>query len=245
MRSPIFPSLDHKSLWIKRTRDLALNNIEKAVVEGGINAMTDEEVTAALASIRHEETSSVLEDGRVEVLDPPLSMQARVPKLVIVTDDDNDVPTDRYSMPFTGVTNPDVPVRPYVSPQRPPLRFDQPVPGLSRDSVPRDSVPHDFRESTTDSVRARRTPIPTIESQTKPPAKFKSEEMSFVKVDVFLKKMERSNQLRASLSLSIFAISPRFLEISKLGLCSIPGRGIRQDGLLQRRLHPMQPLLHW
>ena len=47
-----------------------------------------------------------------------------------------------------------------------------------------------LRESTSDSVRARRAPVPTIESQTKPPSKFKGE-MSFIKVDVFPKKFER------------------------------------------------------
>ena len=54
------------------------------------------------------------------------------------------------------------------------------------------SMPREFaRESTTDSMPARHTPIPTIESQSKPPTRFKGEDSTFIKVDVFLKKMER------------------------------------------------------
>ena len=212
-RSPQFGSLDRKDLWVERTRDATLTDVAKYGIEVEIGAMTDEEVTAALASIRHEEASSVLEDEKEEVQDPPLSMPG-VPKHVTVTDDDNndEDPTDRYSMPFTRVTDTEVPIHPYVSQQRPPVRFDQPVHPLPRNSVPRDSVPRDLRESTTDSVRARRAPIPTIESQTKPPAKFKGEEMSFVKVDVFLKKMERYLRTGHGLDLSLEDISDYVLD---------------------------------
>jgi hypothetical protein len=170
-----------------------LTDVVKLGVEVEIGAMTDEEVTAALASIRYEETSRVLEDEKEDVQDSPLSTPAVVLKHVTVTDDDNDDedPTNRYSMPFTRVKDPEAPIHAYVSQQRPHVRFDQPAHPLSRDSVPRDSVARNLRESTTDSVGARRAPIPTIESQTKPPEKFKGEEMSFIKVDVFLKKMER------------------------------------------------------
>ena len=54
-----------------------------------------------------------------------------VPKPVTVTDDDNEDPTDRYSMLFIRVTEPEVLVRPHVSQQRPPVTLDQSVPGLS------------------------------------------------------------------------------------------------------------------
>jgi hypothetical protein len=76
---------------------------------------------------------------------------------------------------------PDIPVQPYVSQRR--VRYEEP----RRVDLPREFA----REPTTDSMRARRTPIPTIESQSKPPTKFKGEDSTFIKVDVFLKKMER------------------------------------------------------
>ena len=204
-RSPQFGSLDRKDLWIERTRDATLTDVAKHGIEVEIGAMTDEEVTAALASIR-QETSSVLEEEKGEVQDSPFSMPTGVPRPVTVMDIDSDDedPTDRYSMPFIRKPDPDIPVHPYVSQQRPPVRFG--------DSVPRDSVPRDVRESTTSSVRARRAPVPTIESQTKPPSKFKGEEMSFVKVDVFLKKMERYLRTGHGLDLDVEDISDYVLD---------------------------------
>src|SRR5947207_6005488 len=117
MRSPTFPSFDRKDLWVERTRDLALNDLNRAVIEGEINAMTDEEVTAALASSADRE----------DVQDPPIAAPATGPKPVTVTDDnssdedneEDDDPTNRYSMPLPPPRNPrlglDIPVRPYVS----------------------------------------------------------------------------------------------------------------------------------
>jgi hypothetical protein len=79
MRSPTFPSIDRKDLWVERTRDLALNDFERAVIEGEINAMTDEEVTAALASSVERE----------DVQDPPDEPSVKGPKTVTVTDDNS------------------------------------------------------------------------------------------------------------------------------------------------------------
>src|SRR5437667_10635520 len=79
VRSPTFPSFDRKDLWVERTRDLALNDIDRAVIEGEINAMTDEEVTAALASFAEEE----------DVQDPPGKPSAKRPKTVTITDDNS------------------------------------------------------------------------------------------------------------------------------------------------------------
>jgi hypothetical protein len=76
----------------------------------------------------------------------------------------------------------------------------------------RPSVTRSFRESTADSVRARRAPVPTIESQTKPPSKFKGEEMSFIKVDVFLRKLERYLRNGHSINLSTEDISDYVLD---------------------------------
>jgi hypothetical protein len=44
-----------------------MTDVAKHGIEVEIDAMTDEEVTTALASIRHEETSIVLEDEKEEV----------------------------------------------------------------------------------------------------------------------------------------------------------------------------------
>lgn len=74
----------------------------------------------------------------------------------------------------------DIPVQPYL-PHRI-MRYEE-------DLHP--SIPRSLREFTTNSIRARRPPIPTIESRTKLPSKFKGEEMSFIKIDVFLRKLER------------------------------------------------------
>jgi hypothetical protein len=71
-------------------------------------------------------------------------------------------------------------------------------------------------------MRARRAPVPTIESQTKTPTKFKGEEMSFIKVDVFL-KMER--YLRAGHGLDLGA------EDNILRLATICGRTTCNGGL--------------
>ena len=88
-------------------------------------------------------------------------------------------------MPLPPIRNPrhglDLPVQPYL-PRRT-VRYEE--------EDLRHSIPRSLRESTADSVHARRAPVRTIESQTKPPSKFKGEEMSFIKVDVFLRKLER------------------------------------------------------
>jgi hypothetical protein len=156
-----------------------MNDLDRPVIEGEINAMTDEEVTAALA----------LSAEREDVEDPPITAPATGSKPVTVTDDnssdedneEDDDPTNRYSMPLPPPRNPrlglDIPVRPYVSQKDRSERYEA-------DS--RFSVPRDLREQTIESVRARRAPIPTIESQTKPPSKFKGEEMSFIKVNLLL-----------------------------------------------------------
>ena len=70
MRSPTFPSFDRKDLWVERTRDLALNDFDRAVIEGEINAMTDEEVTAALASSAAKKLR-VARRRKEDVQDPP------------------------------------------------------------------------------------------------------------------------------------------------------------------------------
>src|ERR1700685_2529294 len=223
VRSPSFPTFDRSDLWIERTRDLASSDMQRSVIEGEINAMSDEEVTAALASLR----VGIEEEDVLDPLLPETAPAATAPateiRSVTVEDvnsddgdsnghngaisDDDDDPTNRYSLPEIPAPRPtsdptaslprvprvpDLPVEPYVSPRR--VRYDE---------FPRISVPRDFaRESTTESVRARRTPIPTIESQTKPPTKFKGEEMSFLKVDVFLNKMERYLRAGHGLDLS-------------------------------------------
>jgi hypothetical protein len=135
----------------------------------------------------------VLEGEKGDVHEPPVSISTGVPKPVTITDDDNDDddPTNRYSTPFIHQSDLDIPVHPYISQQRPPMRFDDPVPRFSRSSVPHDSILRDFRELITESISARRTPVPTTESRTKPPMMFKGEEKSFVKVDVFLKRLKR------------------------------------------------------
>ena len=101
MRSPTFPSFDRKDLWVQRTRDLALNDFDKAVIEGEINVMTDEEVTAALVSSAEKE----------DVEDFLIMVPAMGPEPVTVTDDnsddenieEDDDPTNRYSIPHTQI----------------------------------------------------------------------------------------------------------------------------------------------
>ena len=56
-------------------------------------------------------------------------------------------------------------------------------------------------------MRVGRAPVPTIESQTKRPTKFKGEEMFFIKVDVFLKKMRRYMRAGHGLDLAVEDIS--------------------------------------
>ena len=170
-RSPTFPSLDRKDRWIElRTRNPALTDVE-------INAMSDEEVSAALASPRPHEPSSVLEE-KEEVQDPPVTMRRRG-KPTSVSDQEE------------GPTNPS---------HRRSVRYNED-----------DRLGH-RHGSTSGSERARRAPIPTIESQTKPPTKFKGEEMSFIKVDVFLKKMERYLRAGHGLDLDAEDISDYILD---------------------------------
>src|ERR1700733_9367206 len=224
VRSPTFASFDRKELWLERTRDLPSNDMQRSVIEGEIIAMSDEQVTAALTSIHAMHTKQ-----EEDVQDPLSTGTATEPKPVTVesidsndgdsSDKDGD-PTNRYSAPFPPPRTPlrmdtpfrmprppplraDVPVDPYISQRR--VRYEDP---FQRTSLPRDSLPRDFiKESTTESMRARRAPIPTIESQTKPPTKFKGEEASFIKVDVFLKKMERYLRNGHGLDLSAEDIS--------------------------------------
>src|SRR5271155_5121943 len=211
VRSPSFPSFDRSHLWIERTRDLASHDIQRPVIEGEINAMSDGEVTAALASLRIGKDEEEVEDPLVTGTAPAATAPVAKPQPVTVEDgrsnngdtgenSDSDDPTNGYSRPEIpapplptarpddaitssrhGPDIPDIPVEPYISQRR--LRYEEP----RRADIPREFA----RESTTDSMRARRTPIPTIESQSKPPSKFKGEDSSFIKVDVFLKKMER------------------------------------------------------
>ena len=61
-------------------------------------------------------------------------------------------------------------------------------------------------------MRARRAPVATIESQTKPPSKFRGEEMSFVKVDGFLKKMQRYLKTGHGLDLNTEDVSDYILD---------------------------------
>jgi hypothetical protein len=140
-RSPTFPSFDRKDLYIERTMDPALRDFDKAIIEGEINAMTDEEVTAALASFHEEENS------KEEVQDPPperaapTTAAARSHNPVTVEDvpasdeSDND-PTDRYSRPIPQFK----PMAPAPFPQYttdiPPPQFGQDILG-PRSSDPR------------------------------------------------------------------------------------------------------------
>ena len=110
---------------------------------------------------------------------------------------DND-PINLYSQLFAP-GNPPVlvlPVHPYVL-QCPSVRYE---------------FPHDYRETTVESMHARCMPVPMIESQTKPPAKFKGEEKSFVKVDVFLKKLERYLRVGHGLDLKNDDVTDRILD---------------------------------
>jgi Retrotransposon gag protein/Retroviral aspartyl protease/Zinc knuckle len=231
-RSPVFATLDRKLLWIQRTRDESLTDFDKAALVGEIIAMTDEAVSAALASFRLKE-----EDVEDSPSPPPApAPPAPGPRPVTVEDvgsndpsdrnvsDDDEDPTDRYNtiplppspppaprrQPPRETPKDDIPVHPYVPQRR--ARYEEPDP--SREFrrtepifAPRTSfTPHPgefMREMTTESMRARRAPVPTIESQTKPPNKFKGEEMSFIKVDVFLKKMERYLRAGHGLDLSV------------------------------------------
>ena len=207
-RSPVFPSLDRKLLWIERTRLESLTDFDKATIEGEILAMTDEAVTAALDSSRLTE-----EDVKDSTPPPPPPERPasappamRAKPITVMDVDDNDEsdhhvldrdPTDRYrSIPAPIHPAKDIPFHPYVPERR--VRYANPTDEF-RATAP---VSGFVREMTTESMRARRAPIPTIESQTKPPAKFKGEEMSFIKVDVFLKKMERYLRAGHGLDLS-------------------------------------------
>jgi hypothetical protein len=206
-------------LWIHRTKDESLTEFDKAAMEGEIIAMTDEAVAAALTAFALKE-----EDVEDSPSPPPApAPSASGPEPVTVQDgndpSDNDIsddedPTNRYSkiplplspppaprrQPTRETPKDDVPVHPYVPERR--VRYD-PAPDPF-DEFRYTPAPREFmREGTTDSMRARRAPVPTIESQTKPPTKFKGEEMSFIKVDVFLKKMERYLRAGHGLDLSI------------------------------------------
>ena len=180
MRSPTFPSLDRKDLWVERTRDLALNDFDRAVIEGEINAMTDEEVTAALASSAEKEDvqdppvtapatgpkpvivtdDNSSEEEEEEVQDPPPGILPRVPKPIDFTDfdDDNDDPTNRYSMPLPP-RNPrhglDIPVQPYL-PRRT-MRYEEDLrsqhPSISQGILPRIRFAHDAPQFPRSSLR--------------------------------------------------------------------------------------------
>jgi Retrotransposon gag protein len=227
-RSPVFATFDRKLLWLRRSRAGSLTDFDKAALVGEIEAMSDEAITAALASADSKE-------GDVEDAPPPPpprgpATSAPGPKPVTVQDgsdpsdpsepsnpsnsnvSDDEDPTDRYSKLPRSPTPPrrsatrqppkdEIPVHPYVTDKH--VRYKSPFEQFERryaSAPPREPF---MRESTTDSMRARRAPVPTIESQTKPPTKFKGEEMSFIKVDVFLKKMERYLRAGHGLDLSI------------------------------------------
>jgi hypothetical protein len=196
---------------LARTRGpTPLGEFDKDAIEVEIIAMTDEEVTAALLSIQKK-----------DVKDVPVPPKGRG-KTVTVEDVDSNEDSDDADDANAGdlprrSTMPPPPAKP-ARPARPSLLDDIPVipyksAKLGRTDLLHEpdptylyqhfSPPREFeREATTESMRARRAPVPTIESQTKPPAKFKGEEMSFIKVDVFLKKLERYLRTRHGLDLS-------------------------------------------
>src|SRR5271163_3226199 len=223
-RSPVFATFDRKLLWIQRTRDESLTDFDRAALVGEITAMTDDAVTAALTASALKEED--VEDSPSPPPAPAPSASGPEPVTVTVQDgndpsehdiSDDEDPTNRYSkiplplspppaprrQPTRETPKDDVPVHPYVPERR--VRYDSasdPFDEFERRYT--GPAPREFmREGTTDSMRARRAPVPTIESQTKPPAKFKGEEMSFIKVDVFLKKMERYLRAGHGLDLSI------------------------------------------
>src|SRR5437667_3303638 len=112
LRSPMFPTLEHKELYINRTRDDGLNEAAKRVIQAEIEGMTHDEAKAALldASQGQEEHSSGLEVLMEEVQDLPGNQRRGTP----VSDND---PTNLYGQSFAPA-NPPVsvlPVHPYVS----------------------------------------------------------------------------------------------------------------------------------
>ena len=106
----MFPTLEHKELYINRTRDDGLNEAAKWVIQAEIEGMTHDEAKAALldASQGQEEHSSGLE-VLMEVQDLPGNQRRGTP----VSDDD---PTNLHGQSFAPA-NPPVsvlPVHPYV-----------------------------------------------------------------------------------------------------------------------------------
>src|ERR1700685_1758034 len=147
VRSPSFPSFDRNNLWIERTRDLASNDIERSVIEGEIRAMSDGEVTAALASLHIGKDEEEVQDPLVTGTTAATAPVARPPPVAVEdgsshadeNSDSDDDPTNRYSLPeirappplphptprpdatvpsSRGPDIPDIPVQPYVSQRR-------------------------------------------------------------------------------------------------------------------------------
>ena len=80
----MFPTLEHKELYINRTRDDGLDDAVKKVFQAEIEGMMHEEAKAALFNTSHEEEhSSVLESQMEEVPDLPTDQRA-----TILSDDD-------------------------------------------------------------------------------------------------------------------------------------------------------------
>ena len=96
-RSPSFPSFDRKALWLERTRNLPPNDIERAIIDGEINAMSDEEVTAALASVETKEEE--VEDPLPNV--PPTGHRPITVEDVDSNEGDDPDPTNRYRESLT------------------------------------------------------------------------------------------------------------------------------------------------
>ena len=78
-RSPTFTTLDRKNLWIERTKDEALNDFERIALVAQITTMTDDEVTAALATFSHDEKEDSVEDPPSQAGDPTAATRSSDP----------------------------------------------------------------------------------------------------------------------------------------------------------------------
>ena len=112
MRSPVFASFDRKALWLDRIRDPALMDIDKASIEAEINAMTEEDVSAALAQLREELSRESEERKEEDVSDPLPGMMALSGRITVTVEDELD-PTNHYSMSTFEMLWLGIPDRPY------------------------------------------------------------------------------------------------------------------------------------
>ena len=88
-------------------------DIDNASIEAEINAITEEDVSAAFPQLRDEELSSDSEEGREEdVLDPLPGMTAPSGKRIVTIEDELD-PTNRDSMPKFEMPRPGIHAEPY------------------------------------------------------------------------------------------------------------------------------------